>query len=260
MQDTSGNAIYGLSVDGVNVSSYLNHQKIPSGSVMEKFVPTNDFSIAAFLNYETGLTSPEENWVRVRSYPLGGMPTTTFGSIVQVQTGALSVTLGSQCPSNTIIDIDQYQSCSATVSGGTGPYTYTFYSVNSAATSVIANTVTIPSTSSTSETASWFIGNPDAYNSPEEVNVIVSDSAGHTANTLYSSTFTVYPALEITSIYAYNSVSSVQSSSPSIDSGQSTELVVTWTGGKSPYTVKWYTGQLGNTCAQDSANILARIN
>ncbi len=244
--DNSGNHIYGISVDGENVKAYFDHSIIINQS--ENFVPENNLNFGVFLNFEAGLTSPVEYWVRVRSYPLGGMPTTTFGSIVQVQTGALSVTLGSQCPSNTIIDIGQYQSCSATVSGGTGPYTYTFYSVNSVTTSVIANTVTIPSTSSTSEVASWFIGNPDAYNSPEEVNVIVSDSAGHTANTVYSSTFIVNPQL---------SVAAITPASPSIDSGQSIELTDTWTGGTPDYTAKWYTGPSGSSCAGDSANVLA---
>ena len=45
--------------------------------------------------------------------------------------------------------------------------------------------------------------------------------------------------------------------SKSIDSGQPLAITGTWSGGTSPYSVTWYTGPMGTTCLQESANILA---
>ena len=45
--------------------------------------------------------------------------------------------------------------------------------------------------------------------------------------------------------------------SKSIDSGQPLAITGTWSEGTSPYSVTWYTGPMGTTCLQESANILA---
>ena len=65
---------------------------------------------------------------------------------------------------------------------------------------------------------------------------------------LLSNSLTINPAL---------TVGSVTPALLTTDGGQSVTLTGTWSGGTSPYTVKWYTGPAGNTCAEDSTNILA---
>ena len=65
---------------------------------------------------------------------------------------------------------------------------------------------------------------------------------------LLSNSLTINPAL---------TVGSVTPASLTIDSGQGITLTDTWSGGTPPYTVKWYTGPAGNTCAEDSTNVLA---
>ena len=72
--------------------------------------------------------------------------------------------------------------------------------------------------------------------------MIVTDAVSETVNSVYSSTFTIDPAL--------TTPTTPTPTDPTIDSGQSITLSSSWSGGFSPYTVEWYTGPSGNTCSQ----------
>lgn len=53
------------------------------------------------------------------------------------------------------------------------------------------------------------------------------------------------------------SIPAISASTSAIYAGQSATITSSWTGGTAPYTVTWYTGPAGNSCLQDSSNILA---
>jgi len=62
------------------------------------------------------------------------------------------------------------------------------------------------------------------------------------------------------STFAALSISSINPSTPGIDTGQSITITGTWSGGTAPYNAVWYTGPLGTTCPQEAANVLATYN
>ena len=97
----------------------------------------------------------------------------------------------------------------------------------------------------------WFL-----YGFADDSNGIGGSDGGFASQTFYgvgntltsSNTLTINPAL---------STPTISPSNPIIDIGQSITLTGSWTGGSPTYTIKWYTGPSGNTCSEDSANILA---
>ncbi len=77
--DSSGDNIYGVSANGTDVAAYFNY--VPAVKAATTYVPTN-VSFGAFLNYESGITSPKVYWVRVRAYPPDGIaPTISLGAL-----------------------------------------------------------------------------------------------------------------------------------------------------------------------------------
>ena len=171
-----------------------------------------------------------------------------------VESGTLTITYTplstptlSSCPSSPILDAGQTVSCTITVSGGVAPYTYNWLISNSITDAITANML-FTGVSSTSNTFTYTTVSSDTANSPEQFNVIVTDSHPTTVNSVYSSTFTINSAL---------TTPSISPSNPTIDSGQSITFSSSWSGGTPDYTVKWYTGPSGNTCSQDSSNVLA---
>ncbi len=176
--------------------------------------------------------------------PLSIMPSVSFSSARLTPSCTVFITN----PSNTIIDIGQYENFVVTEDNCTGPYTYNILISNSITPSVITHNDLLTGQTANSVSYIFQTISADTSNSPEEANIVITDSSPTTVNSLYSSTFTINPVLSIPSITPTN---------PTIDSGQSITLSSSWSGGTPDYTVKWYAGPSGNTCSQDSSNVLA---
>ncbi|MCL5786760.1 MAG: YncE family protein [Candidatus Marsarchaeota archaeon] len=161
-----------------------------------------------------------------------------------VESGTLTITYTplstptlSSCPSSPILDAGQTVSCTITVSGGVAPYTYNWLISNSITDAITANML-FTGVSSTGNTFEYTVVGADAANSPLVFNVVVTDSHQTTINSIYSSAFTVNPALTIPSITPSN---------PTINSGQAVTFSSAWSGGTTDYTAKLYSSTT-STC------------
>ena len=103
------------------------------------------------------------------------MPGTTFGSVNTVLIPSLSV-------SNTLIDAGQPIAFTATVSGGTAPYTYNYIVINSATGAQIANGL-FTGVGSATNTFMWTVPASAAGNTML-ANVIVTDASGKSESTV----------------------------------------------------------------------------
>lgn len=130
-------------------------------------------------------------------------------------------------PANSIAEVGQYVSSSATITGGSSPYSYNWIVSNSITKAVISNTL-YTGVSSTSNDFTYLLGSNDVGQT-EVINVIVTDTTSNTANSIYSSSFSVNSALTVPSI--------TPSSAVTLDAGQSTTITANVaSGGVSPYT------------------------
>jgi PGF-pre-PGF domain-containing protein len=134
-------------------------------------------------------------------------------------------------PSNAVVDAGQYETFTATVYNGISPYTYNILVVNSITPSVIAHNDLVSGSSATTLTYTFQTTSADVSNSPEEANVVVTDSFPATVNSIYSSTFTINPAMTTPSI----SPTSPATYSP----GSTVTFSTSFTGGTPPYTYNW---------------------
>ena len=130
-------------------------------------------------------------------------------------------------PSNAVADVGQYETFTASESGCTSTFTYNTLISNSITTGTITHNDLVTGSSASSVTYTFPTVSADTSNSPEEANVIVTDSASHTVASAYSSTFQVNPAFLSTSWTASNNL---------IDEGQYQTLTADITGGTSSYT------------------------
>jgi len=133
-------------------------------------------------------------------------------------------------PSNAVVDAGQYETFKATVYNGISPYTYNILVVNSITPSVIAHNDLV-SSSATTLTYTFQTTSADVSNSPEEANVVVTDSFPATVNSVYSSNFIINPAMTTPSI----SPTSPATYSP----GSTVTFSTSFTGGTPPYTYNW---------------------
>ena len=156
----------------------------------------------------------------------------------------LSTPVLSSCPSSPILDVGQTASCTITVSGGVAPYTYNWLISNSITGAIVANML-FTGVPSTSNTFSYTAVSADTSNGPLAFNVVVTDSHPITINSVYSSAFTVNPAL---------TTPSISPSNPTINSGQSVTFSSTWSGGTPTYGASLYSSQTSN-CNQQSTLI-----
>ena len=164
-------------------------------------------------------------WARIRVFqPDGNMPLDFYGPLITAPT--VAITAG---PSSLTADAGQYETFTATVSNGQGSYTYNWLVVNSISNKIVGNYLFISPTST--NTLTFQLTSADAYNSPEYVNVIVTDATPNTYNSIYSSTYVVNPAISITSVWSSNNIA---------DQLQYETMTGSWTGGTSAFTVNFY--------------------
>ena len=142
-----------------------------------------------------------------------------------------SVSLSS--PTNSILDVGQYQSVTATVTNGNTPYTFNFITVNSITKAIVGNFLIAGQTSP--YTYTFQTTSPNVANSPEAVNVIVTDATPTTYNSVYSSTFTVRTTPTVTLLTPSNVL---------LDAGQSVtfNVLLTSASGGSSFTVNLING------------------
>jgi len=209
----SNNAING-NVPG----NVLQTITLPAGSAEPNTITFNPFE----------LTTPGSYTFNVVAVDSASTPV-TFNAVANTITVNLPFgvpTITSPTATNTL-DEGQSITITASVSGGTAPYTYTFIVSNELNPSNIIAT-NIISSSSGSESFGWTTNAIGTF----VANVIVTDHAStpETTNSAYSANIVVNPAPSI----------SVQPSSATIDSGQSIKLTSTVTGGTGKYSWQWY--------------------
>ena len=175
---------------------------------------------SGYIMLQTTQQTANYQWLRTRAYPPNGvMPTASFGAIRSPSNVSIS-------PSNVNLDIPQNITLTATVSGGTSPYTYQWYNGTSAISGANSSTLTITAVST------------GTY----EYLVSVTDANTTTVNST-NATIVVNSALL---------ANPITPSSPAIDNGQSITLTANPSGGTSPYTYQWYSGT-SSTCSSDTA-------
>ena len=128
-------------------------------------------------------------------------PSPSSGYLIGGNTTAIAFkpfSISISAPSNTVVDVGQYETFTATVYNGTSPYTYNILVVNSITPSVIAHNDLVSGSSNMILTYTFQTTSADVSNSPEEANVVVTDSFPATVNSVYSSTFTINPTPAIT--------------------------------------------------------------
>ena len=179
--------------------------------------------------------------------PLSTMPSVSFSSTRLTPSCTVFITN----PSNTIIDVGQYESFVVTEDNCTGPYTYNILISNSISPSIITHNDLLTGQTANSVTYIFPTSNSDVSSSPEVANVILTSGSG-TAISSYSSPFSVNPTLSAANI----------SSSPAFpvteDTGNIISFTARITGGSSPYTYNFLisnitTGQIvGNYLVSNS--------
>ncbi len=132
-------------------------------------------------------------------------------------------------PPNPAIDSGQSVTLTANPSGGTAPYSYQWYS----GTSPSCSSDTAPLGTSSTQTVS---SSSSAYYCYK----VTDSSSGNPASSASSST-------DLVTVNAALAIPSLTLASP-IDSGQSTSIAVSWSGGTSPYAVTLYVSSSSNTC------------
>ncbi len=141
-------------------------------------------------------------------------------------------------PSNAIADVGQYETFTASEASCVSTYTYNVLVVNSVTAGTITHNDLITGSSANSVIYTFQTVSADTSNSPEEANVVVTDSGANTVTSGYSSNFIINPTL---------TTPTISPSNPTIDSGQSVTFSSTWSGGTADYTAKLYSSTT-STC------------
>ena len=179
------------------------------------------------LFYNVGDGTVNMQWLRTRAYPPSGvMPSVTFGSVQESYTPP-TVSIS---PTSQTLDIPQSITLTATVSGGTTPYTYQWYNDTTGTPSAISG-----ATASTYTVVSGATGTFKYYVSVTDAHPTTVDSSN--------------------AIIVVNSAllaKAITPASPTIDNGQSITLTANPSGGTTPYSYQWYSGT-SSTCSSDTA-------
>ena len=235
LNDTAENAIYTKSKANTTAVAFS-----PNGSIL--YAGENDGSIVmvnALTHSTEGTIYTATNEIHSINMSVNGS-TLYAGGSGEIFTITPTTTFN---PRNVVLDSGQDLTLSLSWNGGTPGYTPKLYS--SASATCNAGSTLVQTLSSTSAENTIFTVSPasDIYYCSS-----VTDSA-YSPQTVLSGTsnIIVNPAL----------TSTMGTSNGIVDLGQAVTLSSSWSGGTAPYTIKWYTGPSGNTCAEDSANILA---
>jgi len=129
-------------------------------------------------------------------------------------------------PSNTVAEVNQYETFTATITNGTAPFAYTFLVVNAVNKEVITHAVMHTSVVQRTDNFTFRLVTSDVASSPFIVNVTVVDAKGAAASSAYSDNFTVNQALSLSGGLAY----------PIINTSQTQMLESIVSGGTTPYT------------------------
>ena len=156
-------------------------------------------------------------------------------------------------PSNAIADVGQYVSFTASESSCVSTFTYNVLVVNSVTPGTITHNDLLTGQTANSVTFTFQTVSADTSNSPEEANVVVTDSGTNTVTSGYSSNFIIHAAI---------STPIISPSNPTIDSGQSVQFTSTWSGGTKDYTAKLYssstsTCNTGSTLVQTQSSLIS---
>jgi len=179
--------------------------------------------------------------------PLGRMPSVSFGS-VHLTPSCIAIITN---PSNSVVDVGQYESFTVSEDNCTSPYTYNILVSSGSSPFAITHNDLVTGSISNSITYSFQTNSMDQSHSPEVANVIITSGSG-TAISAYSSSFYVNPTFTFVSL----------ASSPTLPATEDTGNVVSFSasisGGSSPYTYNFLilnitTGQIvGNYLVSNS--------
>ncbi len=185
------------------------------GNTLVSSGPTGNYLSLGITSFATTPTfAMNVLWVRTRIYPPSGiLPTTSVGTSVLVPNVILTV-------SNTIVDVGQYETLTASVYGGTVPYTVNFLVSAASVPGNIAYNALFHGALSPN-TFQFQIISTDTASAPWVANVTIADASSIPANSVYS-TITVNPSFTPGSWTASNTY---------IDIGQNQILTAAWSGG-----------------------------
>jgi sugar lactone lactonase YvrE len=190
---------------------------------------TTPVSGATGSTYSASPTSTVTYYVKVTDSATTPTSTCSSGDVVTVN-AALSA--GSVSPASPSIDAGQSVILTANAVGGTGPYSYRWYSGSSATCS--SDSAIGGATSGT------FSASPAS--STYYCYQVTDSASARVSSTSATTLVTVDPAL---------TVHALSPPSPFIDAGQSLVVTVSWSGGTSTYTVTLYSGA-SPTCSSDT--------
>jgi PGF-pre-PGF domain-containing protein len=208
---------------------------LPSGATWS--VTYNGISNSSTSNMISFSTLPDTYSFTIPAQTINGVPyepTPSSGSLYSGNAIAITFkpfSVSISPPSNAVVDAGQYESFTATVYNGISPYTYNILVVNSITPAVITHNDLVSGSSATTLTYTFQTTSADVSNSPEEANVVVTDSFPATVNSIYSSTFTINPAMTTPSISPTNPAT--------YSPGSTVTFSTSFTGGTPPYTYNW---------------------
>ena len=172
--------------------------------------------VATTLSYTTPVLTSNATYCVSVTDDSASSPVTANATVeVTVHSPPLSVAITPSAPS---IDEGQSVPLTANPTGGTGPYTYVWFTGSSCSGTPVATTQ-VYTTPALTATTTYCVNVTDSAHSPVTANATVTV----TVNTI-PLTVTIDP------------------SAPSIDNGQTVQLTANPSGGTEPYAYAWYTG------------------
>lgn len=188
-------------------------------------LPSAEYVSYALVAASLSTASISLQWARVHAYPPNGvMPTASYGSTIA------PVAAGPATPGTPAIDSGQSIALSVSISGGTSPYTYQWYTGNLSSCS--SNSV-VSGATGTSLSVAPTTNTSYCYT--------VTDLAGASSSSTLD-TVKVYPVL---------SANTPIPPTGKVDAGQLLHLSSNVSGGAPPYSYQWFSGN-SSSCASDS--------